>query len=112
MAEHAESHDLLLTTAGADGMVKIFSVESQQQLRSARVGSLPLASMALLPPLPSHCYPSVLLGSSDDHVWLYSPDFGRCLSKVCHAPVCHALVCHAPVCHALVCHALVCHAPV
>ncbi|CAI5959404.1 unnamed protein product [Closterium sp. NIES-64] len=31
---------------------KVFSVESQQQLRSARVGSLPLASMALLPPLP------------------------------------------------------------
>ncbi|CAI5511533.1 unnamed protein product, partial [Closterium sp. Naga37s-1] len=60
----------------------VFSVESQQQLRSARVGSLPLASMALLPPLPSHCYPSVLLGSSDDHVWLYSPDFGRCLSKM------------------------------
>ncbi|CAI5976450.1 unnamed protein product [Closterium sp. NIES-65] len=63
-------------------MVKVFSVESQQQLRSARVGSLPLASMALLPPLPSHCYPSVLLGSSDDYVWLYSPDFGRCLSKM------------------------------
>ncbi|CAI5497791.1 unnamed protein product [Closterium sp. Naga37s-1] len=82
LAEHAESHDLLLTTAGADGMVKVFSVKSQQQLRSARVGSLPLASMALLPPLPSHCYPSVLLGSSDDHVWLYSPDFGRCLSKM------------------------------
>ncbi|GJP42810.1 hypothetical protein CLOM_g2335 [Closterium sp. NIES-68] len=82
LSEHAESRGMLLTTAGADGMVKVFSVESQQQLRSARVGSLPLASMALLPPPPSHCYPSVLVGSSDDHVWLYSPDFGRCLSKL------------------------------
>ncbi|CAI7742711.1 unnamed protein product, partial [Closterium sp. NIES-54] len=72
VAEHAESHDLLLTTAGADGMVKPIS----PPLLPSQVTS------ALLCSSPGLSHQSVLLGSSDDHVWLYSPDFGRCLSKM------------------------------
>ncbi|KAH9320915.1 hypothetical protein KI387_015554, partial [Taxus chinensis] len=60
--------------------VQVYSISDGLQLRSTKLGSLPLSSLALAK--STDAYPVVLAGSFDNCVYAYSVDYGRALGKV------------------------------
>ncbi|DBA77988.1 hypothetical protein WJX77_012160 [Trebouxia sp. C0004] len=68
---------------GHNATLKIHTLSTKAQVRSAKLGSLPLTSLALLhqPGEASEGHPTVLAGSYDNQVYAYSVEFGRQLGK-------------------------------
>ena len=67
-------------SVGRDGFIKVYFVTDGIQLRSTKLGNLPLSSLALANSMDA--YPIVLAGSFDNCVYVYSVDYGRALAKV------------------------------
>ncbi|XP_057822900.2 uncharacterized protein LOC131035250 [Cryptomeria japonica] len=80
LSEENASECLSLFSVGRDGFVKVYSISDGLQLRSTKLGSLPLSSLALAK--STDAYPVVLAGSFDNCVYAYSVDYGRALGKV------------------------------
>ncbi|CAM6118833.1 unnamed protein product [Calypogeia fissa] len=78
-AENA-SESLTMYSVGKDGFIKVYSISEGFQVRSTKLGTLPLAALALAS--SSDAYPTVLAGSYDDCVYAYSVDYGRALGKI------------------------------
>ncbi|KAJ7542680.1 hypothetical protein O6H91_09G006500 [Diphasiastrum complanatum] len=80
LSDENASESLTLYSAGQDGFVKVYSVSDSFQLRSTKLGNLPLSSLALLD--STDAYPIVLAGSYDNCVYAYSVDYGREIGKI------------------------------
>lgn len=80
LSEENASECLTMFSVGRDGFIKVYSVTDGIQLRSTKLGSLPLSSLALANSMDA--YPIVLAGSFDNCVYVYSVDYGRALAKV------------------------------
>ena len=80
LSEENASECLTMFSVGRDGFIKVYSVTDGIQLRSTKLGNLPLSSLALANSMDA--YPIVLAGSFDNCVYVYSVDYGRALAKV------------------------------
>lgn len=80
LSEENASECLTMFSVGRDGFIKVYSVTDGIQLRSTKLGSLPLSSLALAKSMDA--YPIVLAGSFDNCIYVYSVDYGRALAKV------------------------------
>eukprot|EP00210_Caulerpa_lentillifera_P008159 g7792.t1 len=71
-----------LYCAGDNATLRMFSLDSGQQLRSTRIernsgGGIPLSDLDLLPHMKPNFQPLALIGSYDNSVYVYSIEFGR-----------------------------------
>ncbi|XP_024362547.1 uncharacterized protein [Physcomitrium patens] len=86
LSEENASGSVTMYSVDKDGFIKccvrqqVYSISEGFQVRATKLGTLPLSCLALAK--SSDAYPTVLAGSYDDFVYVYSVDYGRALSKM------------------------------